>query len=96
MARYIREVRDFNGTVLSLEESVERFPKIAQGEDWYQPGFERLVVRHVREMYSVGEEGSTHRTIATVGPPFVIPHSIRIRPGSSRPAGFRGAAQNYN
>ena len=77
MARYIREVRDYNGNLVSQEESLQPLPRITQGEDWYQPGFRRLVVRHVRQVHSAGAE-PTVQTIVTVGPPLEAPRSIRL------------------
>ena len=85
MARYIREVKDYNGVLLSREESGEPFPRITQCGDWYQPGFERLMVRHVRQLQSRDGGEQTTYTILTVGPPFVMPASDdRLGYGSSR------------
>jgi hypothetical protein len=86
MARYIREVRDYNGALLSREESSQPFPRIAECGDWYQPGFSRLVVRHVRQLTSRDEPEPAIHTIVTVGPPFAMPESPRlgIRPRGSR------------
>jgi hypothetical protein len=89
MARYIREVRDFNGTLLSTEEASQPFPRLSEGGEWYQPGNGRLVVRHVRQVQSSGEDGPIVQTIVTVGPPFVIPRTGGVGPGPLRLAGPR-------
>ena len=78
MARYIREVRDYNGKLVSHEESPQPLPRVTQGQDWYQPGYERLVVRHVRQVDFPGAEEPTVQTIVTVGPPLSVPRSARL------------------
>jgi hypothetical protein len=78
MARYIREVRDYNGALLSREESSQPFPRTTECGDWYQPGHGKLVVRHVRQLSSRDEAGPAIHTIVTVGPPFVVPQAPRL------------------
>lgn len=78
MARYIREVRDYNGKLVSQEESGQPLPRVTQGEEWYQPGYERLIVKHVRQVDLPGTEEPTVQTIVTVGPPLATPRSARL------------------
>jgi hypothetical protein len=84
MARYIREVKDYNGTLLSREESSNPFPRVTECSDWYQPGLGRLVIRHIRQLHGREDAEPTIKTIVTVGPPFVLPSSDRIGHGLLR------------
>lgn len=78
MARYIREVRDHNGNLVAQEESLRPLPRVTQGQDWYQPGYERLIVKHVRQVDLQGTDEPTVQTIVTVGPPLAAPRSARL------------------
>lgn len=78
MARYIRDVRDYNGKLVSHEESMRPLPRVTQGQDWYQPGYERLVVKHVRQVDLREADEPTVQTIVTVGPPLIAPRSARL------------------
>jgi len=84
MARYIREVKDYNGTLLSHEESSDPFPRVTECSDWYHPGLGRLVIRHIRQLHAREDSEPTIKTIVTVGPPFVLPNSDRTGLGSLR------------
>jgi hypothetical protein len=77
MARYIRKVRDFNGNTVSHEDSHQPLPRVTQGQDWYQPGYERPVVRHVRQVDFRQAGEPTVQTIVTVGLPISVPRFAR-------------------